>query len=121
MAGAILKRVSELGLVAALLGGLVALPALFSVVPWELTFGGGCVLVALGMAVGVPAGALYHLQLWRVLRPGRLWWLHPTALHARLEGEARARVLRWFRVGAVGFVMAMLGCVLVAVGAWRSG
>ena len=114
------ERVGELGLVAALLGALVALPALFTVVPWELAFGGGLALVALGMAIGVPAGALYHLALWRALKPARGWWLHPTALHPRLGDGHRGRVFFWFRIGAAGFLAALLGCALVAVGALRA-
>ncbi len=111
----------ELGVVALLLGGLVAVPALFAAVPWEVTFGLGVSLVALGMAIGVPAGALYHLQLFRAVRPtDARWWLHPTGLHDRLPDGARGPVLRWFRIGAVGFVVAIVGCAMVAVGALRS-
>ena len=111
----------ELGVVALLLGGLVALPALFAAVPWDVTFGIGVSLVALGMAIGVPAGAVYHIQLARAVRPtSARWWLHPTALHDRIPDGARGGVLRWFRIGAVGFVIAIAGCAMVAVGAWRS-
>ena len=112
----------ELGLVALVVAGLVAVPALLAVVPWHVTFGAGASLVVLGMAIGVPAGALYHLQLYRALRPtGVRWWLHPTGLHERLPAGSRGPVLRWFRVGAAGFILAILGCALVAVGALRSG
>ena len=111
----------ELGVVALVVAGLVAVPALLAVVPWDVTFGCGVALVALGMAVGVPAGALYHLQLYRALRPtGARWWLHPTGLHGQLRDGQRGAVMRWFRIGAVGFLVAIIGCVMVAVGAWRS-
>lgn len=107
-------------MVALVVGGLVAVPALVTVVPWEITFGIGVALISIGMAVGVPAGALYHLKLWRALRPGAGWWLHPTGLHARLTVGDRPAVMRWFKVGAAGFVIALGGCALVAVGALRS-
>ena len=111
----------ELGVVALVVAGLVAVPALLAVVPWDVTFGCGVALVALGMAVGVPAGALYHVQLYRALRPtGARWWLHPTGLHSQLRDGQRGAVMRWFRIGAVGFLLAIVGCVMVAVGAWRS-
>jgi len=113
--------VIELGVVALLLGGLVAVPALLMAVPWDVTFGIGVALVSLGMAIGVPAGALYHLQLFRAVRPtAPRWWLNPTGLHDRVPDGMRGGVMRWFRIGAVGFVMAIVGCAMVAVGAWRS-
>ena len=111
----------ELRLVGLLLGGFVVVPWLLAMAPWEVTFGLGLALVVVGMAVGVPAGALYHVRLWQTLKPARRWWLNPTALHAQLEGASRARVLFWFRFGAVGFVIALAGCALVAVGVIRAG
>ena len=111
----------ELGIVALVVGGLVGVPALFTAVPWDVTFGLGVGLVALGMGIGVPAGALYHVQLFRAVRPTTArWWLHPTGLHGQVPEGMRGGVMRWFRVGAVGFVLAIVGCAMVAVGAWRS-
>ena len=110
----------ELGIVAALLGGLLALPALITWLPWEATFGLGVALVLLGMGVGVPAGALYHVRLYRVVKPSGRWWLRPTALHPQITDAARPRVMSAFKVGAVGFVVAIVGCALIAMGALRS-
>lgn len=110
----------ELGIVAGLIGGLLALPALVTWLPWEATFGLGLALVALGMAIGVPAGALYHVRLYRLVRPSGTWWLNPTALHPQLADAERPRVMGAFKVGAAGFIIAIIGCALVAVGALRS-
>jgi hypothetical protein len=112
--------VIELGVVVALFAGVIGAPALLAVAPWEITFGTGVALLALGMGVGVPASAYYHFRLWRALKPGRLWWLHPTALHGGLGAADRPVVMRWFRIGAVMFGVAILGCLLAAVGAMRS-
>jgi hypothetical protein len=113
--------VIELALVGLLVAGLVGLPALLAMAPAEVTFGLGVLLVTLGMVVGVPAGAVYHVRLFRAVRPTKVaWWLHPTGLHGRLADRDRPRVLRWMRVGAVGFVVALLGCLFIAVGAYRS-
>jgi len=109
----------ELGLVALLLMGLVAAPWIFAIAPWDVTFGAGVVLMVLGLVVGLPASLVYHLRLRRALQPARGWWLHPTALHGRLGDGQRRPVLRWFRIGAAMFGVAILGCVLVAVGAVR--
>jgi hypothetical protein len=114
--------VIEVVVVIALLGSLVGGPMIVAMAPWEFTFGLGWALVALGMAIGVPAGAYYHFRLWHALKPvlGRTWWLNPTGLHRQLGAGERPRVMRWFRVGAAGFLIAIVGCVLVAVGAMRS-
>ena len=37
-----------------------------------------------------------------------------------LKDGQRGAVMRWFKIGAIGFLMAMTGCLMVAVGAWRS-
>jgi hypothetical protein len=111
---------AELRIVACLLGALLAMPVLVTWLPWEATFGIGVALVALGMAIGVPAGALYHVRLYRLVRPTGAWWLRPTALHPRLDDADRSRVMGAFKIGAAGFVIAIVGCALVALGAFRS-
>lgn len=111
---------AELGIVAGLLGVLLALPALVTWLPWEATFGIGIALVLVGMSIGVPAGALYHVRLYRLVRPTGTWWLRPTTLHPRLAEAERPRVMGAFKLGAAGFVIAIVGCALVALGALRS-
>jgi hypothetical protein len=108
------------GLLAALVGGA----ALLAYTPWDWLFGGGLGLCLLGLAVGVPTGLWYHLRLYRAVRergplPAR-WWVRPDRLHGRLTEAERALVMRPFYFGAVGFVLSVLGCILVAYGAWRS-
>lgn len=114
----------ELGLVLLLIGLLVAAPWLLALAPWEVTFGIGVALIVLGMGIGVPAGAMYHWRLWQATvrgqPPAPRWWLKPTGLHERLRPSAKARVLRWFYVGALGFVIAVLGCALTGIGVLRS-
>lgn len=109
-----------LGLLAALAGCAGAL----LVAPDALLLGGFWLTLA-GLGFGVPTGLVYHLALRRALRAaGRLparWWLRPTALHDELPRADRARVLAWCAAGAAGFVVSVLGCVLVALGALRAG
>jgi len=110
----------EILVVLALLVGLVGGPALVAVAPWEVTFGAGLALVALGMVVGVPAGAYYHFRLWRALKPSGLWWLHPIPLHKQLQPADRPGVMRWMRVGAVMFGVIIVGLALATVGVVRA-
>jgi hypothetical protein len=79
----------------------------------------GAALVAGGLAVGIPTGFVYHLRLRACLvRSGQLpphWLLSPTSTHHMLPVKERSRVLAWFYAGAAGFLLIMLGCLLVAL------
>lgn len=115
---------SELLLVCGLLGSLVGGAALLSRTPWEWLFGGGLLLTALGLLLGVPTGLLYHVRLHRAVRKHgslpRSWWLRPVELHARIGAAERGGVLWPFYAGALGFALSIFGCVCVAVGAFRA-
>ena len=78
--------------------------------------------MALGLAVGLPAGLAYHARLHRALGEGRPrgWWLRPTALHARLAPSAWRAVRPPFVLGAAGFLIILLGCLLAGAGALRA-
>jgi hypothetical protein len=115
----VLEAWIALGLLVALGGCAAAL----AVAPDALLLGGAWVAAA-GLAFGVPTGFAYHVALRRSLRAaGRLparWWLHPTALHGEIPHADRGRVLAWCGAGALGFVVSVLGCALVALGALRA-
>jgi len=73
-------------------------------------------LLAVGAAVGVPTGVLYHVRLYRALAPQQLlparWYWNPVHYHDLLEeGAERRSVMRWFWLGATGFVVIALGVV----------
>lgn len=114
----------EIVLVLSLIAGLVGGAALLVRAPWDWLFGGGAAMILLGMGFGVPMGFMYHVRLYRALRVRgplvRRWWLHPSRLHDQLLPAERARVMRPFYAGAVGWVIAVAGCVLCAYGAFRS-
>lgn len=112
----------EAGIALALLAALCAGGAALLAAPDALLVGGAW-LTAAGLAFGVPTGLVYHLALRRALLgagvlPAR-WWLHPTALHDAIPAPARRRVLAWCGAGAAGFLVTVLGCVLVALAAFR--
>ncbi len=90
----------------------------------ESLFVAGFWLVVGGLAFGVPTGLLYHLALRRsLLRQGPLparWWLKPTQLNPQIPGPDRGLVLGFCYAGAAGFLVTLLGCIVVAIGAWRS-
>ena len=114
----------ELGLTIGLLAVLVGGAATVSYVPWYYLFGGGAVMCVVGLVGGVPSGAIYHVVMYRLLRKSgpvpTAFWLRPTDFHVRLTDEERRRVRRWFFAGGAGFALAILGAVLVAIGAWKS-
>jgi hypothetical protein len=105
------------GVVALLVGGA----ALASLAPLALIMAGAWLLAG-GLAFGVPTGVVYHLALRRsLLRAQRLpprWWLRPTSLHGDLPESDRGRVLAWCYAGALGFFASLVGCALVALGAF---
>ena len=112
----------ELVVVVAVLAALGFVAAL-SVIEPELLAITGADAVVLGMVVGLPASALYHRALGRALSARgvlpRRWWLNPVKLHALLAKAERPRVMGWFYGGAVGFLLAIVGCGLVLVGVLR--
>jgi hypothetical protein len=86
------------------------------------------VTTAAGLVFGVATGFWYHVALARALAPSNAltpgWWLRPVPLHPRLDAASRRRVMPWFYAGAVGFVVTVVGLVVialgVAVGFWRT-
>jgi hypothetical protein len=116
--------VIEIVFVLVLIAGLIGGAALVVRAPWDWLFGGGGAMVVLGMAFGVPLGFWYHVRLYRALRPRgplpKTWWINPSRLHARLSDEERRAVMRPFYAGAVGWVLAVVGCALCAYGAFRA-
>ncbi|MCB9555348.1 MAG: hypothetical protein H6707_04540 [Deltaproteobacteria bacterium] len=110
----------EVLIVCGILLGLVATAALFAIGGSRL-FVAGCLVTAVGAAVGIPAGAYYHLLLYRVLRrQGPLpasWIWRPLRLHERLPERGRRRVLFWCYLGAAGFLVICVGLLMVGVAA----
>lgn len=109
---------------AVLLVVALAIAALVSSAAWHLLLEVGAICIAAGLLVAVPTGLVYHVVLYRRARlrgpvPER-WWLRPVGLHAQLTRPDQRAVMPWFYSGAAGFLVAMLGCLLVAIGALRS-
>jgi hypothetical protein len=112
----VLESLLVLAILAAVIGTSLLIPMITG--PGVVIAGAICVLV--GMLFGLPTGAWYHVKLHGVLaardelRSG--WWLHPTAFHARLHADERARVMPWFYAGGAGFGLIVLGCAAMLVG-----
>jgi hypothetical protein len=108
-----------LGILIAMAGWVVATAS----VAVETMLVAGFWLVLGGLAFGVPTGFLYHLFLRRsLLRRGPLptrWWLHPTQFNPTLPVSDRRLVLGFCYAGAAGFLVTLLGCLVVAIGAGR--
>lgn len=113
---------AEIGVAIGILAAIGALAATLVVPPAALLVAGAWT-IAIGLAFGVPTGAIYHLALRRsLLAASRLparWWWNPTALHDAIPAADRTHVLAWCYAGAAGFLVTVLGCALVAIAAWR--
>lgn len=74
-------------------------------------------LVALGLAIGIPTAIIYHILLYRHLQPrGKLprgWIWRPIGLNEDLSEEERVWTLRWMMAGGFGFVIVVLGLVVL--------
>lgn len=114
----------EMLLIAGVLAVIGGVTALFALVPWYLLFGAGVGLIGLGLLIGVPTGFWFHVLLRRVMRERGLqvprWWLRPMSVYEQLSLGDRRRVSAWLYAGGAGFVLAMCGCAMFAVGALRS-
>lgn len=114
----------ELLLTLALLAVLGAVALALHALSVEALLISGLWLVGAGLALGLPAGALYHALLRRsLLRVNGLpprWYWHPTALHPRIPQPDRPVVLGSCLLGAAGFFGIVVGCAAVALAVWRS-
>ena len=73
----------------------------------------GWALIVAGVGFSTPTAIMYHVRLAQTLRPrGMLdknWIWHPTRLHELLTAPEKKRVLFWFRIGALGWSVAIVG------------
>lgn len=90
-------------------------------VPADMVLFIGSVLVALGLAVGLPTGLMYHFKLFKELKPMgipiKTWLWFPTRMHDLLAPSQKDYVLGFFYWGAFGFLVIMVGCFLLFLGA----
>ena len=95
---------------------LVGCFALAAWIPWPTLLELGALLSATGLAVGVPAGILYHVRLRAALvrhdvLPAR-WWVSPLSHHTLLPEPELRSVMPPCYVGAAGFAVTAAGCAL---------
>jgi hypothetical protein len=85
----------------------------------------GLATLMLGLLLGIPTGFWYHVVLYRLVSakvslPGA-WWLAPARLHVHLNGAEQRRIRPWYRVGGVGFVLAVAGGLVAIAGLLLEG
>ena len=100
--------------------GIVGLLALISgamLLPWSFLYTTAWVVIFVGMLVGVPTGFTYHVVLYKQLKMmgevPRGWYWRPITFNSRLDPRGRARVLPWLYVGGAGFILVVIGIVLI--------
>jgi len=110
----------EAAIVVGLVLALVIGGTLVVALSWTTLVFGGAALIAIGFVLGVPTGLYYHVALYKRLEPrGALpqrWYWSPTRYHALLEDDERTQVLRWFYLGAIGFMLIVSGGIVMALG-----
>jgi hypothetical protein len=111
-------------LVFGVVGLLVLLGTSAYVLSIEALLIAGAVCIGVGFAIGLPAGTLYHLKLYRCLAirgpVPRSFWLRPTSLHSELEATEWRSIAPWFVIGGTGFALIILGCVIAMLGLIRA-
>lgn len=109
----------ELGIVGVILIVMGIVSGIW-VTPWETLYYNGIWVTAIGFALGIPTGLVYHLRLYQVLHPrGELpsgWYWNPIRFNALLRVDERSSVLSWCYVGAFGFAVICVGLVMMGGG-----
>jgi hypothetical protein len=105
-------------LIAAAILCVLVVAALLFLVKWESLFIVGIVMIAAGIVVGVPAGLVYHVQLYRTMRDknkiAKGWVWRPFDYHKHLDRRDRRRVMPWAIVGGAGFFIIVIGQALLS-------
>ena len=116
----------EIIIVFLVLGALLGLSTMM-LVPWVTGMTIGFYVMIGGIVVGVPTGIVYHVLLYRALRPfGPLpkgWYWNATKLNDTAPRVLRRAIWIWCWIGAVGFFAIMLGVlmiVLAMVAGWQT-
>ncbi len=80
-------------------------------------------MIALGFVFGIPTGLVYHVILRRAaLRAGTLtagWYWRPTSFHNKVSIEDQRSFRPWFYAAASGWVVIVLGIILLVTGMGR--
>lgn len=109
----------ELGIVVAIIA-VMCLASGMWLVPWETLYEAGMWVTAAGFALGVPAGVVYHVRLYRALRPrGELtpgWYWRPLRFNALLRAGERSGVMAWCYAGGLGFAIICIGLLMMGSG-----
>ena len=104
-------------LIVGLIGGCLCLLSGVWFLPWEALYIWGVRVTAAGVLFGVPTGILYHVGLYRALKPrGALpprWYWRPIPLNRKLESDERFWPMLWCYLGGLGFVVICLGLLMV--------
>src|SRR5437870_13895852 len=97
----------EIFFLLAALVGIGLLGYLITIITPQLFSSIGLLMLAAGLAEGVPTGFWYHVVLRRILiERGNLpptWRIHPTRHHAPLTPEAHPPTPLWLLLGGSGY------------------
>ena len=107
----------EIIIVIGILLGLAALAFLTTLSIGTLV-GGALGLFAIGFGIGLPAAAAYHHRLRKVMRARGVedndWLWNPVSLNKTLSPSERRYVLPIFFVGGFGFLVVLVGILVLS-------
>src|SRR5437763_747749 len=114
---------SEILVVGGILGVTGAAVWAHGAFAWQTLLQAGAAAIAIGLAVGVPAGFYYHLRLYRILSQRlelpKTWWLFPDRLHAHLSESERKSIQPGYALGGAGFFLFLAGALACVLGLLR--
>ena len=111
---------AELALTFLIVAALVAL----TILPRVVSIGGllavGAVCIVVGLVFGLPVALYYHVRLFRGLHglgaSTDRWWVDPRPLQKVLPESEQRLLTRIFWVGGAGFLVSIVGCIVLAMG-----
>ena len=105
-----------------IVGAIVVFLVMLGVIPLidlEPAVSLGTTLLVVGFGIGLPASSVYHVLLRNALTRRQAlskgWYWDPMRYHHLVPPGPRRVIERWFFAGGAGFVILVLGVVIIVI------